>query len=436
MFDTEVPFDLLDPETPRPEPVTDPLVEDLDWLPTGIMLAAALNGIDRASLSGHDRVSVLQGRARLRAQLDAEVLADMNAILEEMIVRAETDPSISWDPYEMASSEIGTALNLTRRGADFQLGLAHQLCQRLPSVWEALHEGRIDLHRARIFADQTSHLPEELAGKVCSKALERASDQTTGQLRARIQRLIISLDPAAAKDRYGRKLTERMVVCEPTDAGTANIHGLDLPAEEANQAMGRINQYAQVAKRCGDRRGIDQIRADVFLDLLTGNHQKWERSGSQHGVVDIRVDLTTLLDLDDKPGEIPGWGPVLADVTRQLVGDADKAEWRTAIYNEDRLIDVITTKRRPTAAQKRAVETRNPTCVFPGCRMPSRECDLDHRHTWAETHETSTCGLEPLCRHHHKLKHRGWKVEKHPSKPGYYIWTSPLGHTYTTGPDP
>jgi hypothetical protein len=227
-----------------------------------------------------------------------------------------------------------------------------------------------------------------------------------------------------------------MVICEPTDAGTANIHGLDLPVQEANQAMSRINRMAHTAKRQGDRRGIDQIRADVFLDLLTGNHQKWERSGTGQNVVDIRVELTTLLELDDHPGEIPGWGPVIADITRRLIGDADKAEWRVGIYDQNQLVDVITTKRRPTAAQKRIVETRNPTCVFPGCRMPARQSDLDHQNPWAVTHRTQTSGLEPLCRHHHKLKHRGWKLEKHPTRPGYYNWTSPLGHTYTTGPDP
>jgi hypothetical protein len=198
--------------------------------------------------------------------------------------------------------------------------------------------------------------------------------------------------------------------------------------------MCRINRLAQAAKRHGDRRLIDQIRADIYLDLLTGNSE--QRSGSDQGVVDIRVELTTLMNLDDQSGEIPGWGPVIADITRQLVGGADKAEWRIAITHEDRLLDVVTTRRRPSRAQKRTIETRNPTCVFPGCRMPARQSDLDHQNPWAITHHTHTSGLEPLCRHHHRLKGRAWKLEKHPTRPGYYIWTSPLGHTYATGPDP
>jgi hypothetical protein len=225
-----------------------------------------------------------------------------------------------------------------------------------------------------------------------------------------------------------------MIVCEQTDAGTANIHATDLSADKANAAMCRINRLAHTAKRHGDRRGIDQIRADIFLDLLNGSHQEGSSSGT--AVVDVRVDLTTLLGLDDQPGEIPGWGPVIADVTRQLVRNTEKAEYRVGITHENQLVDVITTRRRPTKVQKRLVETRNPTCVFPGCRMPARQSDLDHQNPWAVTHRTQTSGLEPLCRHHHRLKGRAWKLETDPSRPGTYIWTSPLGHTYTTGPDP
>jgi hypothetical protein len=434
MFDTEVPFDLLPAGRSGPEPVVDPLVEDLGWLPTGIMLGAALNRLDRDQLSGFDRVSLLKARTRLISHLQAEQLADITSI-HVSVAELANHPDPDTDLIEETTvSEVSAALVLTRRAAEVQVELAYQLCERLPRVWKALSEGVIDLPRARVLADQTTHLPEELAEKVTDVALEKAPGQTTGQLRARIQKLILTIDPAAATDRYQTRLEERRIVCEPTDAGTANLLGLDLPATEANQAMCRINNLAHAAKRHGDKRGIDQIRADVYLDLLTGRGEFAD--SKDKGVVDIRAPLATLLGLAEDPGEIPGWGPVIADVARQLVGNADKAEWRFAVEHENQLVDVITTKRRPTAAQKRVVETRNPTCVFPGCRMPARQSDLDHENPWAVTHRTHTSGLEPLCRHHHQLKHRGWKLEKHPRKPGYYTWTSPLGHTYTTGPDP
>jgi hypothetical protein len=196
--------------------------------------------------------------------------------------------------------------------------------------------------------------------------------------------------------------------------------------------MCRINRLAHTAKRGGDRRCIDQIRADIYLDLLTGNHQETTRS--DHGTVDIRVELTTLLGLDDQPGEIPGWGPVISDLTRQIVQTSPQMKYRVAVTHHDQLIDILTTRRRPNAAQKRIVQVRNPECVFPTCRIGSADCDLDHHHTWTETRQTTTDDLEPLCRYHHQQKHGNWKLTK--TKPGSYTWTSPLGHTYTTGPDP
>ncbi len=248
-----------------------------------------------------------------------------------------------------------------------------------------------------------------------------------------MQRLIISIDPASAQDRYEEKLKERRVISEMTEDGTANLLGLDLPPADANAAMRRINRFASSLKTKGDPRSIDQIRADVFLDLLHGRGTN--RTGSDRGVVDIRVDLTTLTGQDEKPGEIPGWGPVLADIARQIVTEQPESEWRVTITDQNgEPVAVTTTKRRPTAIQKRRIQTRNPTCLFPGCRIPANQCDLDHHQAWADGGPTSTDNLGPLCRHDHRAKHEhGWKLEQ--ERPGVYQWTSPLGHTYTIKPE-
>ncbi|HUP14858.1 MAG TPA: HNH endonuclease signature motif containing protein, partial [Acidimicrobiia bacterium] len=70
-----------------------------------------------------------------------------------------------------------------------------------------------------------------------------------------------------------------------------------------------------------------------------------------------------------------------------------------------------------------------------GCRMPAIDCDLDHRRPWADGGPTKTSNLAPLCRHNHNTKHRcGWTYQKLPN--GDYLWTSRLGHTYTTSGHP
>ena len=374
MFDTEIlPSDLdlvgADSDDDHGLPA------DLETIPPGLLLAVILSSVDRDRLSGFDRVSLLKARARLRSWIDAELFADIEGVsvslaeeLDDLWEGVSPDPVVVGDA---TASEIQAALSLTRRAAGIQVELAFLLCERLPGVWAALHEGLIDLPRARVLSDLTMPLPRDLARQVCDIALERAPSLTTGQLRAHLGRLIISIDPAAAQERYEDKLEERRVFSEQGEDGTANLMGLNLPPVETNRAMRRINRLARALKAKGDRRRIDQIRADIYLDLLTGKAQP-NSGSSDTGVVEIRVDLTTLAGVDDEPAEIPGWGPVLADVARQVVDEASDAEWRIVPVDENgQPVGVVTTKRRPTTAQKRIVETRNPTCVFPGCRMPA-----------------------------------------------------------------
>ena len=436
MFDTEIlpsDFDLLDPDLPEPDSDENRgRPTDLETIPPGLLLAVVLSSVDRNRLSGFDRVELLKARSRLISHLQAELYADIHSVSEAV---CDLDRFEHRDGFFITASEIQAALTLTRRAGEMHTDLAFQLRERLPGVWQALHDGLIDLAKARVLSDQTCHLAEELARRVCDAALQQAPDQTTGQLRARIQRLIISIDPASARDRYEEKLKDRRVISEMTDAGTANLHGLDLPPAVAHAAMRRINQIARSLKARGDKRPIDQIRADILLDLLTGRNQD-HRQRVDRGVVDVRVDMTTLAGIDDKPGEIPGWGPVIADVARRIVDEQPDSEWRIVTTDDNgHPVGVVTTRRRPTTTQKMIVETRNPTCVYPGCRIDSAQCDLNHEVPWTDARHTTCTQLGPLCRHHHNNHHRrGWNLKQ--PRPGRYQWTSPLGHTYTTGPDP
>ena len=60
---------------------------------------------------------------------------------------------------------------------------------------------------------------------------------------------------------------------------------------------------------------MDQLHADVFIDLLNGTHT---RCGGKRGGVNLTVDLETLTHLADHPGEFAGYGPVIADIARQV----------------------------------------------------------------------------------------------------------------------
>jgi hypothetical protein len=301
-------------------------------------------------------------------------------------------------------------------------------------VWEALMVGLIDLRRARTLVSGTCHLPVGTARGVIDKIIVRASRLTTGQIAAVLRRLCVETDPEEAVSRYRGAVEERRVVIEPTVDGTANLLGLDLPPERVEAILGRIGLLARSLKTGAESRTIDQLRADVFLDLLEGTHHN---STSGRGVVDIQVDLETLTRLSEAPGELAGYGPVIADIARQVAERQQGSEWRwTLTHPETGLpLDNGTTRRRPTAAQRRQVQTRNRTCVFPGCRMPATACDLDHRIPVSEGGPTRVDHLVPACRHDHRIRHQaGWKHQPLPG--GDHLWTSRLGHKYTTSGQP
>lgn len=401
------------------------LPEGLAEMAPGTRLGSALASVNRDRLNGADRVTLMQAWNRQVAHAQAELYASMTAVAD-----AEAEAFPEDDPFNIndaAASEIRAALTLTRRSADYHLGFAQQLVEAYPEVWKALHRGHVDLPKTRVIINQTSHLDREIADEVIEIALVQAPRQTTGQLQARLQKLVIAVDPDSARERYEESVAERRVWRQANSSGTANLFGLELPVADSNAAMRHINRIARAAMTKDDSRTMDQIRADVFLDLLNGRDLK---GSADRGVVDVRVDLTTLAGLDDNPADIPGWGPVIADIARQIVTEQDDAEWRVTVIDPEtgQVVHNGTTRRRPTVGQRRKVEARIQTCVFPGCRMPARDSDLDHRHAWSEGGLTDEENLAPLCRHDHLLKHNGWRVRM--IRPGVYLWTSPLGLTY------
>jgi hypothetical protein len=151
----------------------------------------------------------------------------------------------------------------------------------------------------------------------------------------------------------------------------------------------------------------------------------------RRGVVDVIVKLTTLAHLDDDPGWIPGWGPVIADIARQIAHDQQtNPTWQwSATDDSGQLLHHGQTRRRPTASEEAFIKARDRTCRFPGCRRPAKRCDIDHRRNHAHggpSHRGNAC---TECRHHHRLKHER-QFEVHPIGPAGFMWQAPDGRLY------
>ena len=343
MFDTNVIYESTPVESDRHL-----IPDDLEMIPPGPILAGYIYRIDRSRLNGHDLIKVLKAEGRLASHYQAQQLSTM----AELAYCPPGGPQaeVVRDPVEVefASTEIGAALHLTRNAADSQLSFALQLRERLPRVWDLLHCGDIDVRRAYILVDGTDHLTEETARQVADAILDAAPRLTTGQLRARIRRLCVETDPEEAQTRYETAVEDRRVVIESTSDGTANLYAINLPADRAAAIKHRLHSGALGLKTAGETRTMDQLRTDVFLDLLEGNHSDPTNTGG--GVVDVQIPLGTLVGVDNLAVEIPGLGPVLAQVGRDIAAQSDR-EWRYTITDTDgAILDVGLMPRRPTTA--------------------------------------------------------------------------------------
>lgn len=410
------------------------LPDGIEEMPPGPELGEILEGLDSSRLNGHELVTVIQARARQIAHLQADLYADIWELAHTPPCDIDSPPERTELVDEYIREEVQAALTLTGRAADHALSLACDL-DRLPPVREALGEGRIDLARARVICRELEHLDDDLALQVVDELLDDAPRLTTSQIGRRLRRRCHKLDPDNTARRYHKGVEERHVHTQTNPDGTADISARQLPIERVAAITSRIRALAQQLKG-HDERSIDQIRADIVLDLLEGNTILPQTS--QKGSVQLHVDLETLLRLNDEPGELEGFGPIISDLARRLTHDLNDGSWTAVVTDKEtgQPIWNATLRRRPTANQRRHIQARNPTCVFPGCNRPATQTQIDHIIDHARGGPTHPANLGPLCTPHHlRTKHRaGWKLAQ--PKPGHFHWISPRHHHYHVRPPP
>jgi len=90
---------------------------------------------------------------------------------------------------------------------------------------------------------------------------------------------------------------------------------------------------------------------------------------------------------------------------------------------------------RPSPALTHLVQVRQVTCTAPGCRRPATACDFEHTIPYHKGGRSCECNAGPCCRRHHRAKQAsGWHLAQ--PCPGTFIWTTPHGRSYQTGPEP
>lgn len=429
---TVIPVDTLPPDpcgtdwlrAPMPEPGPSwvgPLPPDLGepaWPPPGLMdetlpgplLATLIGEMDVSSASAAQLVELASAAARLAswaASREIDATVELSECVRQMRGVVDEPRSVGADPRGvppglMVTAEIGAALNLSPWAAENRVQLALSL-RRLPTTRAMLAAGRIDLVKSRAIAEAVLTLDDGQAEAVEQRVLAKADSRTVGELRAALRRAVISVDPTAAQARHERAVAERGARREPLPDGMARMEYVDA-AEHVESLYQWLTGKALAARGPGDPRSLDQCRADVLADLGRDGllHDRLPTRQGRRPNIGVAVALTTLLGLDDEPGELVGVGPITADVARRIAADGT---WRRMLVDPrtGRFDEMsVDTYDAPQDLRDHVI-ARDRTCRGLGCRLDARRCDLDHR-TPHPVGPTSAANLDAACRSWHMVK--------------------------------
>ncbi len=360
---------------------------------------------------------------------------------------------------QFVREEIACVLKLAPSTANARLHLAGELVRRLPETLDQLERGTIGMAYARCLAESVGPLPDEAALLVQARVLGASGRQTLSAFRASVARAVLALDPRRAEAQHRNACERRRVEVRMLEHGMGSLYA-ELPAEAVQAIATRVQAAADTltaadrraaADRCAaadslaaaerpepvetvQQRTADQVRADALVALVTGQdldlRATWQ---GRRPSVQVSVALSTLLALDEEPGELDGYGPIPAQLARRIAADPT-GTWRRLVTDPlGGVIDVGRDAYEPPQNLTEHVIARDRTCRFPGCRRRARRCEIDHQTPWGQDGRTNECNLECLCSRHHHLKHEaGWTVLGNPNDP--LLWITPTGHTYLDPP--
>ncbi len=261
-----------------------------------------------AALNDDELIGLMCAARRLAsraASIELAAVAGLNG-------RREADAEASGDrrQAEHVADELAVALTLTCRAADKLLGLATGVT-RLPAVTAALAAGQIDLSKAGIYALELAELGDEPAAAIAAITIADAARMTTAELGDVLRRLVLAHDPDAARKQRKKAQKDARVETWAENRGTAALAGRDLPPADVLAADKRIDAAARQLKKAGAAGTLEQLRAKVFIALLTsrplytllpGNDGGWDDDVGRSGAGRQGGGQASGGDGEDDPG--------------------------------------------------------------------------------------------------------------------------------------
>ncbi len=426
------------------------------------------------------QMAALQAReARLLAQADevANQWADAG--------RCCSDADFA---HRAVAAEIAAVWRVSDRTVQVHLEDATTLVTRFPATLASLQTGKISRYQAQIIADAGDRIERpEMRAEFEDAILPYAEAESASRLRPVAKRRAEWFIETTIADRHAMARAKRRVAVTDLDDGMAQLVLLTA-ATLAHGIYDRVSQMSRevvVAEKQADAermtataatdaatetcdldpsidtnsaddgdpaanadeasaitlRSIDQVRADIIVDLLlasdpVGHVGTTDTSlGAIRATVQVTVPVLTLLD--DRVADpfeavtLGGFGPIDADTARTLAAGAPG--WDRILTHPISGAVLGVDRYQPSKEMRRHLQVRDQHCRFPGCRMSTSRSDADHTIDFQFGGPTEVSNLAHLCRRHHTLKHQTpWSVVQ--KRGGVLEWTSPTGRVYPDHP--
>ena len=353
------------------------------------------------------------------------------------------------------AAELAGVFVLTDRTVQRRIDEACDLVDNYPVTLAAWEAGVITRGHVRVIQETGCMVPADDREEFEKHAIQYCEGDTPNRVRDRLRMLAERLHPRTFTERHQDAAAGRCVRVLPGADGMSDLVAT-VPTVIAEGIVDRLTRQAKEVIRArtdadsgagesgdtggssfvDDARSIDQVRADVFADLLLAGAPSLDPTGTGDGdgtlgairaKVQVVVSALTLSGADEDPADLVGRSPIDADTARLLAGE--NPVWDRLLTHPVTGTVLECDAYEPTAAMKRLLRARDRHCRFPGCRQPAIRCERDHTIAHSDGGLTHVCNLAHLCKRHHDVKHHTrWHVQQLPG--GRLIWTSPTGRVY------
>jgi hypothetical protein len=223
----------------------------------------------------------------------------------------------------------------------------------------------------------------------------------------------------------------------PLDDGMAAVEATMAAVDaralfSAIDTLARARHAAEGGRRSGVGIGARRVDALVALAHAALADRRLPKAHGRRVEVQVVIDAASLFGLADNPAQLDGYGPIPAQVARELAADAS---WRRLVTDpvSGYLLDFGRTTYRPPKRLTDYLIARDRVCAMVGCNRPATVCDADHGVPYQRGGRTSAATMLMLCRRHHRLKTHGrWRPRLEAD--GTIVWVSAAGHGYRQRP--